>query len=282
MKCIMNRFCLLLVLTGVIAVFPVDAYQVEVLPSAVLPGEAFLVKVTDLVTTSLPKARFKDKRLLFSSCGSGCFMSIAAVDIRTKPGRYTVNVAVGTQKRPVPIAIHRHDYPVSRITLPPDQVSLSDEALARVEREGKLLKMLWMKRSERMWDGAFAMPLAKTVSTHYGVKRIMNGSRESIHQGIDIRGSLGDEVKASNSGTVVLAEELYFGGNTLIVDHGMGIYTVYMHLSRFAKLSGDGVSKGETIGYVGSTGRSTGPHLHFGVKVQELSVNPLSVMKLKL
>jgi len=110
----------------------------------------------------------------------------------------------------------------------------------------------------------------------------MNKTWTSIHRGIDIKGLEGDEVKASNNGRVVLAQELFFGGNTIILDHGQGIHTVYMHLSQLHVDCGDAVSKGDVIGLLGSTGRSTGPHLHFGVKISNISVNPLSVLKLGL
>ena len=126
------------------------------------------------------------------------------------------------------------------------------------------------------------MPLDNEIAMQYGVRRIINNTTESIHRGIDIRGRDGEDVRASNSGKVILAAELFFGGNTLVLDHGMGIFTIYMHLSKFNSKSGENVLKGDVIGFVGSTGRSTGPHLHFGIKAQELSVNPESFAKLKL
>jgi murein DD-endopeptidase MepM/ murein hydrolase activator NlpD len=97
-----------------------------------------------------------------------------------------------------------------------------------------------------------------------------------------MKGLEGDKVKASNSGRVVIAEELFFGGKTIVLDHGQGIYTIYMHLLRMDVNAGDVVSKGEVIGFVGSSGRATGPHLHFGAKVLNMSVNPVSLWKLHL
>jgi murein DD-endopeptidase MepM/ murein hydrolase activator NlpD len=133
-----------------------------------------------------------------------------------------------------------------------------------------------------MWEGKFIAPLENEISTVFGTKRVMNEKWTSVHRGMDIRGKEGEQVRASNSGKVVLSEELFYGGNTLVLDHGQGIFSVYMHLSGFNVKSGDIVSKGDAIGLVGSSGRSTGPHLHFGVKVVGINVNPVSLMKLEL
>ncbi len=124
------------------------------------------------------------------------------------------------------------------------------------------------------------LPLENETSTLFGTKRILNKKRVSVRKGLDIKGE--EEVKASNSGRVVLAEELFFGGNTIILDHGQGIYTIYMHLAEFNITPEDIISKGDVIGFEGSSGRSTGPHLHFGVKVLNINTNPISLVKLNL
>jgi murein DD-endopeptidase MepM/ murein hydrolase activator NlpD len=126
------------------------------------------------------------------------------------------------------------------------------------------------------------MPLDTAVSTAYGTRRIFNHKHESIHRGMDLRGTEGAPVHACNAGKVVMTDDLFFGGRTLVIDHGMGIFSLYMHLSGFASAPGDAVNKGDVIGYVGATGRSSGPHLHFGVKVRGISVNPASLMNLEL
>ncbi len=258
------------------------AFKVQAEPSTIMPGDAFLVRVSGVKGTTLPEASFSSRPLSFASCGDGCFIAIGAADSKTGPGKRTVQIQIGTKKKRLPITIRRHLFPVIQLTLPPGKVTLSQEDSERVEREDKLLKSFWTQQSEKIWQGSFSLPLDNEISTQYGVKRIINKTKESIHAGIDIRGREGEDVLASNSGKVLLAEELFFGGNTLLLDHGMGIFTVYMHLSGFNRKVGEIVSKGDVIGFVGSTGRSTGPHLHFGVKAQELSVNPVSFAKLKL
>jgi len=258
------------------------AFEIHAEPSAIMPGDAFIVRVSGVKGMILPEASFSSRPLSFASCGDGCFFSIGAADSKTGPGKQMVEVKIGQEKKRLPITIRRHLFPVIQLTLPPGKVTLSQEDSERAEREDKLLKSFWTQQSEKMWQGSFSLPMGNEISTQYGVKRIINKKKESIHGGIDIRGREGEDVRASNSGRVVLAEELFFGGNTLVLDHGMGIFTVYMHLSGFNSKLGESVSKGDVIGFVGSTGRSTGPHLHFGVKAQELSVNPVSFAKLKL
>ena len=119
------------------------------------------------------------------------------------------------------------------LTLPDDKVFLSPENLRRAQEEKQKLRSLFQVVSEKLWDGSFVIPLANEFSTAFGTKRIMNKKRISIHRGLYIRGKKEETVKASNHGRVVLAEELFFGGNTVIIDHGQGIYTIYMHLSEF-------------------------------------------------
>ncbi len=275
-------FSLFLLCAGTPFVTPADAFQVRAEPQTVSPGDPFLIRITGLSNTSHPAASFAGRKLIFVTCGDDCSMAVCAADLALKPGRYRIMVTAGKRKRRATITIRCHVPAVMHITLPPDKVTLSPDDMQRVEREENLLKTLWIEQIDKKWDGNFLLPLQNEVSTQFGVKRVINDKKVSFHRGIDIRGKEGEGVRASNSGTVVLAEELYFGGNTLVISHGKGIFTVYMHLDSFVTNKGKDVAKGEIIGFVGSTGRSTGPHLHFGVKVQDASVNPVSFMNLKL
>jgi murein DD-endopeptidase MepM/ murein hydrolase activator NlpD len=273
---------LLLSCAALPSITPADAFQVRAEPHTVDPGDPFLVRISGLSNVLHPAASFAGRMLSFVPCGEDCSVAVGAVDITLKPGKYKIVVSAGREKRRVVITVQHHISPVIRVTLPSDKVTLSPEDEERVAREENLLKALWKERTEKMWDGSFLMPLHNDISTQFGVKRIINKKKVSFHKGVDIRGKEGEEVRAPNSGIVVLAEQLFFGGNTLVISHGMGIFTVYMHLDRFDKNTGEDVSKGDILGFVGSTGRSTGPHLHFGVKVQDTSVNPVTFSKLKL
>jgi len=191
-------------------------------------------------------------------------------------------VSIGEKKTNLDLAVRDTRFPTQQLTLPREKVFLSRADLKRVESEDERLKTIFETISDRLWKGKFMLPLKNDISTKFGTKRIINKKKVSIHKGMDIKGKKGEEVKASNSGRVVLAEELFFGGNTVIIDHGHGIYTIYMHLSRFNIKPEDIVLKGDVIGFVGSTGRSSNSHLHFGVKVININVNPVSFAGLGL
>lgn len=262
---------------------PADAFNSEVVPHEIKPGDAFIIKVTDVnIPCPSPTAYISNKRFYFSSCGETCFIAIGVLSLKTKPGTYTINLTVGKQKKTILLVVKPALFPTLKLTLPEDKVFLSPENLKRVKKEQRKLQLLFLKVSEKLWQGNFILPLENDLSTVFGTKRIMNEKKISIHKGIDIRGKTGEKVKASNNGRVVLAKELFFGGNTLIIDHGQGIYTIYMHLSSFNVHPDAIVLKGDTIGYVGSSGRATGPHLHFGVKVLNVNTNPVSLVKLEL
>jgi len=259
-----------------------DAFQIEVVPDEISPGEAFTIKVTGAKTSRLPTASLAKKKIYFSRCGEGCFIAIGAVGIEAKPGNHTIKLRIEDKKKNLSLIVKHTSFPVLRLTLAKDKVFLSPDDMMRAKREDKRLKSICQIVSERLWEGKFILPLENDISTVFGTKRIINEKMISIHRGMDLKGQEGEEVKASNSGRAVLAEELFFGGNTIILDHGQGIYTIYMHLSKFNVKPEDIIFKGDIIGFVGSSGRSTGPHLHFGVKVMDINTNPVSLVKLDL
>lgn len=256
------------------------AFHAELSPSEVNPGDAFLVRVTGASTE--PVALLSGRKLTLTKCGKDCFVAIGAVDIETSPGVYNVSLKSGGDSMLLGLNIRHAAFAVLRLTLPETKVSLSPKDLLRADKEAERLNALWLISSDKLWDGSFIMPLDNSKSTAFGTKRIFNNKKVSIHRGLDINGREGEAIKASNRGRVVLSEELFFGGNTIILDHGQGIYTIYMHLSALNAGLGDIVSKGAVVGLVGSTGRASGPHLHFGVKVANINTNPDSILKLGL
>ena len=258
------------------------ALQVNVWPHKISPGDAFIIKITGAEISQPPSASFNGKQFYFSSCGEGCFITIGAADLKTRPGVHKVKVKRGKKKKDSRIVVERTTFPILKLTLPEEKVFLNQEDLMRAKNEEKRLKSICGIVSDRLWEGSFILPLENNISTVFGTKRIINRKMISRHRGVDIKGQEGEEVRASNRGRVVLAEETFFGGNTIILDHGQGIYTIYMHLSKFAVSPLDIVSKGGLIGLVGSTGRSSGPHLHFGVKVMNINTNPVSFSELAL
>jgi len=177
------------------------------------------------------------------------------------------------------IKVARKKYRVSRIWV--REPKYTPELLKRIKREQELLRNIFSQVTPKKFKETFLKrPLKKLrVSTPFGAKRIINGKKRSIHWGVDFKAPRGTPVYASLSGKVVLARNLFFTGNTVIIDHGLGIHTLYAHLSKITVKEGQFVKAGQLIGRVGSTGRSTGPHLHFGFYVNGVRADPMLVIK---
>lgn len=279
------------VITTVIAILlfvlsPADAEakspKIKISPKKIRQGDAFIILVTGGKHSDVPTATVAKNPIHFSICGEKCFIGVGAISLEAKTGSYPVTILAGGKRKNLRVTVKKAAFPEIQMTLPGEKVILSPDDLQVVKEENERLKSLFLNISERLWKGPFLIPVDNIIATYFGTKRIMNKTWTSIHRGIDIKGLEGEEVRASNNGKVVLAQELFFGGNTIVLDHGQGIHTVYMHLSQLQVGCGDSVSKGDVIGLLGSTGRSTGPHLHFGVKISDISVNPLSVLNLDL
>src|SRR6266478_3149013 len=161
-------------------------------------------------------------------------------------------------------------------------VEPSPEQIKRADEERQKLRNIFDRVTpERLWDGKFRIPLdGVTTGSNFGRRRILNRNPGSPHSGVDLRGATGTPVHAAQRGRVVLAEELFFAGNTVVVDHGLGIYTLYGHLSEIDAKVGDALEAGAVLGKVGATGRVTGPHLHWGLTVEKARVNPLQLVAL--
>jgi murein DD-endopeptidase MepM/ murein hydrolase activator NlpD len=132
--------------------------------------------------------------------------------------------------------------------------------------------------SDRHWPGLFILPVEGKVTSSFGTRRLFNGKLRSFHTGVDFRANEDTTIHAANAGIVRLAKNLFFSGNHVIIDHGLGVFTNYSHLSEIHVNVGDRVEKGQIIGKAGATGRVNGPHLHWGAKVNGTSVDPLQLL----
>lgn len=268
--------CITLLLAGASA----HASDVSVTPAELSPGDLFILKVKSQDNTPVDASIFDRKIYLYPD--GDYLMGLVPVDIDVKPDMYKLHIRRGTETLAAHITVRIRDVRTINLTLPEGKVTLSPEDQKRVEEEHVLQTALWSKTTEPAWEGRFISPLNTEVSTEFGVKRIMNKKKTSIHRGTDFRGKAGTPVQAVNSGTVVLSRDLFYGGNTLVIDHGMGLYSVYMHLSKFNAAEGERVEKGRVVGFVGSSGRATGPHLHMSVKLNGVSVDPEALFRLAL
>ncbi len=216
----------------------------------------------------------------------GRFDAVFGVDAGQKPGALEIALWLRRPAEPerevkrVSMGVLRRDFPEERLTLPDAMVHLSAEALTRVRKERKLISALWSSDTpERYWRGPFLQPVEGKPGSPFGARRWINGEPRSAHSGMDIKAPAGTPVKASNRGRVVLVGDFFFGGRSVFLDHGQGLYTMYMHLSKIDVAEGEIVEKGAVLGLVGSTGRATGPHLHWGVRLGGARVDPLSLLR---
>lgn len=171
--------------------------------------------------------------------------------------------------------------PAQRLTLPKQMVTpTKPEIVKQIERDRKRLDQVFKRRQPVLFSPPFLRPVDGEVISAFGLRRILNGIPKSPHNGIDFRAAAGTPIKAMVRGEVALAEDLYYTGKTVILDHGGGLFSLYAHLQTLAVTPGVLVDTGKIIGTVGSTGRSTGPHLHMGTRLGKARVDPLALLAL--
>jgi Peptidase family M23 len=254
--------------------------SVLISPKKIVPGG--LMVVTVKTAAGMVEGSFRGKQLHFNPA-NGAAKAVTGIDLNTEPGTYQLALTVDGMPLSRDVLIVKKKYPVQRLTLPEDMVVLSPENEARAERDQRKMAAIWPVDSLRVWKGRFIDPLpGKVVGTPFGVRRIINDIPKNSHSGVDITADEGDPVKAPNDGVVILVDNQFFSGNSVVLDHGQGIYTMFFHLSKATVKYGQAVRKGDVVGLVGATGRATGAHLHWGVRVQGAKVDPLELIKLKL
>jgi murein DD-endopeptidase MepM/ murein hydrolase activator NlpD len=198
---------------------------------------------------------------------------IGVVDARGQPLKASGRLQIRARK-----------FPVQRLTLPREMVELDAPTLKRVEEESKRLRTLYRTITpERLWRGGFTKPVGvPDAGEGFGARRIINGQARAPHAGLDYSADSGTPVVAANTGRVALVAEYFFPGRLLVLDHGLGLYTLYFHLERTDVADGDRVERGQIIGRVGASGRATGPHLHFAAHLRQARIDPALLLQLRL
>jgi murein DD-endopeptidase MepM/ murein hydrolase activator NlpD len=217
----------------------------------------------------------------------GDWLAVVGVDLDSRPGDHAVDVTftyADGRSRVVrePITVRGEHYPTTELTVEERFVELSPEDQARAEREGAETNAIYDTFTpERYWMEPFVVPVKGAVDgRNFGHRRVFNGQPRSPHSGADLRARTGTPILAANRGRVVLAKDLFYSGNAVFIDHGYGLYTTYLHLSEIGVKVGDIVERGQQLGVAGATGRVTGPHLHWGVRLLDARVDPFSLVRL--
>jgi len=259
--------------------------EVEHRARAIQPGEVLVLKVTSGEELDLVIATVGDHQFPFFQTAPNQWLGLLGVDLSTKAGLSDIQIEGkgrngNTTRSQYSIQVEDKEFPVRRLTVDSKYVSPPEEVLSRIQKEQEMVSRIFSSlTADRYWDGPFIRPVPGEVISSFGKRSILNGVPRSPHSGTDFRAGNGTPIQCPNYGKVVLVKDLYYSGNTVIVDHGLGLYSYFAHLSKFDVNEGESVAKGQVIGEVGSTGRVTGPHLHWTVRLAGTRVDPVSLMQ---
>jgi murein DD-endopeptidase MepM/ murein hydrolase activator NlpD len=257
-------------------------------PSLVEVGAPVLVRVEAADDALLDGEWLGHKLEFFRGRSRHTWYALAGVDVgaTTGPSAIRINLRLGNggvRDLSSSVEIHPAHYRTGSLSVPPKFVEPDPEALKQIAAEIDLkAKVFAASASEPLWTGNFRAPVTAPPTDSFGTRRIFNGKLASIHKGMDFRVAMGTPVRAGNSGVVVLAQPLYYEGDCVVIDHGLGLFTISMHLSRIDVHPGQHVAQGEHLGLSGATGRVTGPHLHWAVRWQDAYLDPAKLLRLDL
>jgi len=230
---------------------------------------------------------FRDRRVPFFPVQDSEFGALVGIDMTDQAKVHELMAEITypdrTRERRFQVTVIHEDFGEQRMTLPKDKVDLDAASLQRNALEQEKVKTVFAAfTSERLWSQAFIVPVDGIPTGAFGRKRFLNGQPRNQHSGEDIAAVLGTPVKASNAAFVKMVDDHFFSGLGVILDHGLGLYTMYFHLDSAKVKEGERVARGQIIGTVGQSGRATGPHLHWGAWLNGSRVNPFSLIKLPI
>jgi murein DD-endopeptidase MepM/ murein hydrolase activator NlpD len=264
-------------------------WTVAIQPARLVNGSPVLFRVTMPRPMQSLSGTWLGHEIIFTpDANHKSWFALAGVSQETKPGAYPLQLradlsATKDASFEKKIRVELQHYPRVLLKVPARYTAPSPEDQHEIAQDKETKAEAFKTVTpDREWDGAFTAPVNAEISDVFGVERVFNGSVQSTHQGLDFRVPSGTPVAAANSGRVILARSLFFEGNCVVIDHGQGLLTLYLHLSKFLVKEGDDVKKAQEIGLSGGTGRATGPHLHLAVRWQGVYLNPQTLLKLNL
>jgi len=258
-------------------------------PTRPVNGSPVVFLVTSPEQLKSLSGKWLEHEVFFSSDLQGRFWyGIAGASLETHPGNHPLELRGSTasgkelslEKQ---VAVGKGKYHSIKASVPKQYTEPSAEQLQKIDKDKALKERAFARTTaEREWASTFQPPTKAPISDVFGTSRTFNGRVQSVHQGLDYAAPEGTPVAALNGGTVLLAQALFFEGNCVVLDHGQGLLTLYMHLSKLEVNEGERITRGEKIGLSGGTGRATGPHLHIAVRWQGVYLNPATLLSLKL
>ena len=266
-----------------------DGVELRWQPTNVFNGSPIVFRVVALERMKSISGAWLEHELAFSfDEQSKTWYALAGVSLETLAGSYPLKLRAETASgKSVSVekllTVRKGKYPRIKASVPTKFTAPNPEELKEIDADRELKKDVFAKvNPEREWSGAFVAPVSARISDVFGTARIFNGKVARVHQGLDFAVPKGTPVAALNRGTVLLARPLFYEGTCVMLDHGQGLLSIYMHLSEVKVKEGDTVTKGQIVGLSGGTGQSTGPHLHIAVRWQGIYVNPATLFSLKL
>jgi len=290
-------FLLLLAVAVPIALFgqrgarPPVAEAVTLTPAAVEQGSPELIRVHLPHPMARVEGEWLGRKLeFFAGRNAGDWFALGGVDVEAKAGPSQLRVTAFEVATPgkasdlsLAVTIHPAHYRTGAITVQPKFVEPGPEEQKLIDAARRAKeKAFAVSAATPLWSGSFQAPVKAQATDSFGTRRMFNGKLASIHQGTDFRAATGTAVLAGNSGTVVLAQPLYYEGNCVMVDHGLGLTSISMHLSRIDVKPGQKIAKGQQLGLSGATGRVTGPHLHWAIRWEGVYLDPAKLLRLDL
>jgi len=264
-----------------------QSLAVTLTPAAVVAGSPELIRIQAPAATSIEGEWLGRKFQFFRSRGGHGWFALAGVDVEAPEGpstlRITTQTSSGIANLSQTVEIHPAHYRTGSLTVEPKFVEPDPEALKRIEAESQVKQKVFAESAaEPLWKSSFRAPMTAPATSSFGMRRTYNGTLASVHKGMDFRARKGTQVRAGNSGVVVLARPLYYEGNCVVIDHGLGLFTLSIHLSRIDVKEGQKVATGDRVGLSGATGRVTGPHLHWAVRWQGAYLDPAKLLRMNL
>jgi murein DD-endopeptidase MepM/ murein hydrolase activator NlpD len=265
------------------------SFSVRWQPKAPVNGSPVLIRVASAERLKSLSGKWLEHEVFFAGDTRGkLWYGIAGASLETRPGKYVLELratsvtgkAITLQKR---ITVGKAKYHSIAASVPKQYTEPNAEQLREISQDKTLKEQVFARLTlEREWAGNFRPPVKAPISDVFGTSRTFNGRVQSVHQGLDYAVAAGTPVGALNSGTVLLAQPLFFEGDCVVLDHGQGLLTLYMHLSKIEVKPGEHVTSGQQIGLSGGSGRATGPHLHVAVRWQGIYLNPATLLSLQL
>ncbi len=260
--------------------------SVIVLPEHPTQGQLVVIEVRGANPGDRVSGTFQDRKLRFFVDGQGRVRALAAVPLECEPGKVPVEIRVQPAEgdplvHGTAIEVQAGEFGEQLLRVNPRFVKPPKKYLERIKRErAEIEEIQSAPPTARKWSGSFVWPRKDKICSEFGLRRVFNGELQSRHLGLDIDGRTGSPVRAIGAGRVVMVTNRYYSGGTVVIDHGLRLFSMYFHLSAFSVEKGRRVSKGQLIGKVGRSGRATGPHLHITTKVEDVAFDPLDLFGL--